>query len=68
MSDETEEIKTFSSTLTCYKDSRSSPTGSQYQLDAPVTKILNTFATPNHPKLAEYYNPDDDNSGPVVQS
>ena len=30
-------IKTFSSTLTCYKDSKPCPTVSQYQLDAPVT-------------------------------
>ena len=36
-SEETEEIKTFSSTLTCYKDSRPCPTVSQYQLEAPVT-------------------------------
>ena len=35
-SEETEEIKTFPSTLTCYKDSRPCPTVSQYQLDAPV--------------------------------
>ena len=36
---ETEEIKTFPSTLTCYKkkDSKPCPTVSQYQLDAPVT-------------------------------
>ena len=36
-SEETEEIKTYPSTLTCYKDSRPCPTVSQYQLDAPVT-------------------------------
>ena len=36
-SEETEEIKTSPSTLTCYKDSRSCPNVSQYQLDAPVT-------------------------------
>ena len=35
--EETEEIKTFPSTLTCYKNSRPYPTGSQYQLDDPVT-------------------------------
>ena len=35
--EETEEIKTFPSTLTCYKDSKPCPTVSQYQLDAPVT-------------------------------
>ena len=35
-SEETEEIKTFSSTLTCYKDSRPCPTVSQYQFDTPV--------------------------------
>ena len=35
-SDKTE-IKTFPSTLTCYKDSRPFPTVSQYQLDASVT-------------------------------
>ena len=37
ISEETEEIKHFPSTLTCYKDSRPCPTVSQYQLDAPVT-------------------------------
>ena len=36
-SEETEEIKTVSSTLTCYKDSKPCPTVSQYQLGAPVT-------------------------------
>ena len=36
-SEETEEIKTFPSTLTCYKGSRPCPAVSQYQLDAPVT-------------------------------
>ena len=36
-SEETEEIKTPPSTLTCYKDSRPCPTVSQYQLDALVT-------------------------------
>ena len=36
-SEETEEIKAFPSTLTCYKDSRPCPTVSQYLLDAPVT-------------------------------
>ena len=35
-SEDTEEIKHFPSTLTCYKDSRSCRTVSQYQLDAPV--------------------------------
>ena len=30
-SEETEEIKTFPSTLTCYKDSKPCPTVSQYQ-------------------------------------
>ena len=35
--EEPEEIKTFPSTLTCYKDSKPRPTVSQYQLDAPVT-------------------------------
>ena len=35
--EETEEIKYFTSTLTCYKDSRPCPTVSQYQLDSPVT-------------------------------
>ena len=34
---ETVEIKTFPSTLTCYKDSKPCPTVSQHQLDAPVT-------------------------------
>ena len=36
-SEETEEIKTSPSTLTCYKDSRPCPTLSQYQLGAPMT-------------------------------
>ena len=36
-SEETEEIKTFPSTLTCCKDSRPCPVVSQYQLDTPVT-------------------------------
>ena len=36
-SEETEEIKTSPSNLTCYKDSRPCPTVSQYPLDAPVT-------------------------------
>ena len=31
------EGKRSPSTLNCYKDSRPCPTGSQYQLDAPVT-------------------------------
>ena len=35
--DEKEEIKTFLSTITCYKDSKACPTVSQNQLDAPVT-------------------------------
>ena len=35
--EETEEIKAFPSSLTCYKDSRPCPTVSQYQSDAPVT-------------------------------
>ena len=35
---ETEEIKIFPSTLTCYKDSKLCPTVSRYQLDAPVTR------------------------------
>ena len=35
--EETEEIKPFFCTLTCYKDSRPCPTVSQYQLNAPVT-------------------------------
>ena len=36
-SEETEEIKTSPSILTCYKDSRPCPTVSQYQFDALVT-------------------------------
>ena len=35
--EEIEEIKTFPSTVTCYKDSKPCLTESQYQLDAPVT-------------------------------
>ena len=34
--EETDEIKTFPSTLTCCKDSKPCPNVSQYQLDAPV--------------------------------
>ena len=45
--EETEEIKTFPSTLTCSKDSKPCPTVSQYQLDA--LEIYNTFATPDQP-------------------
>ena len=37
-SEETEEIKTFPFTLTCFKDSRPCPTVSQYQLDALTTR------------------------------
>ena len=37
-SEETEEIKIFPSTITCYKDSRPCPNVSQYQLDAPVVQ------------------------------
>ena len=36
-SEETEDKQTFPSTLHCYKDSRSCPTVSLYQLDTPVT-------------------------------
>ena len=36
-SEETEEAKIFSSTITCCNGSRPCPTVSQYQLDAPVT-------------------------------
>ena len=35
-SEETEEIKTFPLTLTCFKDSKPCLTVSRYQLDAPV--------------------------------
>ena len=34
--EETEDIKTFPSTLTCHRDSRPCPTGSQYQMGAQV--------------------------------
>ena len=34
--EETEEINTFPSTLTCYKDSKLCPNVSQYQLDTPM--------------------------------
>ena len=47
-SEETEEIKTFPSTLTCYKENRSSSTVSQYQLDAPVT-LSYTTPLPHRP-------------------
>ena len=35
--EETQELKAFPSTLTCYKDSKPCPTVTQYQLDAPMT-------------------------------
>ena len=35
--EETKEVKTFPSTLTCYKDSKPCPTVIQYQLEALVT-------------------------------
>ena len=35
--EETEEIKTFPSTLTCYKDSVTCQTVSLYRLDTPLT-------------------------------
>ena len=56
-SEETEEIKTFPSTLTHYKDSRPCPTVSQYQLDAPVmkdTQHLCTTRPPPRMKKAPY--------------
>ena len=34
--EDTEEMKTFPSTFTCYKDSKPCPVVSQYQLDVPV--------------------------------
>ena len=53
-SKETEEIKTFPSILTCYKDSKPCPTVSQYQLDASVTLRYTTPSphptTPRSPK------------------
>ena len=48
-SEETEEIKTFPSTLTHYKDSRPCPTVSQYQLDAPVMKATQHLCTTRPP-------------------
>ena len=45
-SEETEEIKTFPSTLTCYMDIKPCPTVSHYQL---VTQ--DTFPTPDHPPI-----------------
>ena len=48
-SEETEEIKTFPSTLTHYKDSRPCPTVSQYQLDAPVMKDTQHLPTTRPP-------------------
>ena len=50
-SEETEEIKTFPSTLTHYKDSRSCPTVSQYQLDAPVMKDTQHLCTTRPPPI-----------------
>ena len=52
-SEETEEIKTFPPTLTCCKDSRPCPTVSRYWLDALVTKIHDTFASPNYPHILD---------------
>ena len=49
-SEETEEMKTFLSTLTCYKDSKPCPAVSQYQLDAPVTKDTRHLRNTNHPQ------------------
>ena len=53
--EETEEIKAFPSTFTCYKDSRPCPTVSQYQLEAPVTHgtrhLRTTQPPPFHPGL-----------------
>ena len=51
-SEETEEIKTFPSTLTHYKDSRPCPTVSQYQLDAPVMKDTQHLCTTRPPPEA----------------
>ena len=42
-SKETEEIKIFPSTITCYKDSRPCPTVSLCQLDAPVSSCNNIY-------------------------
>ena len=52
-SEETEEIKTFPSTLTHYKDSRPCPTVSQYQLDAPVMKDTQHLCTTRPPPTHE---------------
>ena len=52
--EETEEIKTFPSTLTCCKDSRPCSTVSQYQLDTPVmqdTQHLCLTQTPPTPTI-----------------
>ena len=42
--------KQFPSTLTCFKDIWPCPTGSQYQLDAPVTPSPHP-TTPNNSKV-----------------
>ena len=52
-SEETEEIKTFPLYLYLCKDSRPCPTVSQYQLDAPVSKIHDTYASSNHPYVID---------------
>ena len=49
-SEETEEIKTSPSTLTCYKDSKPCPAVSQYSWAPRWRKIKDTFAPPNHPQ------------------
>ena len=55
---ETDKIKSFLSTLTCYKDSKTCPTVRQNRLDAPVwLKIHDTFAIPDHPRVLRFYGP-----------
>ena len=46
--EETEEIKTFPSTLTCYKDKKPCPTVSQYQLDSFLMKDTWHLCHPHH--------------------
>ena len=55
-SEETEDIKSFPSTLTCCKGSRSCPTVSQYQLDASAGDIRYTTPLPHPTTLIHHEN------------
>ena len=60
--EETEEIKTFPSTLTSYKDSKLCPTVSQYQMDALDTLHLR-HTQPPHIMISEYWSMDNNKYG-----